>query len=227
MKKYTTLLLDADNTLLDFYAAEAAAIEKTCLRFGIPFSAEVASLYSAINDSMWKMLEKGEITRDLLKVRRFEKFIKQMGATADPKEVAAFYEDSLAQGAILLPGADALCKRLSQHYELYIVTNGLKNVQRRRFAACGLAPYFKDVFISEEFGSQKPEKAFFDGVFAKLAEKDKTKVCIIGDSMSSDILGGINAGIDTCWFCKDGGAETYTPTYKAADFDELLRLFIQ
>ncbi len=227
MKKYTTLLLDADNTLLDFYAAEAAAIEKTCRRFGIPFSAEVAALYSAINDSMWKKLEKGEITRDLLKVRRFEEFIKKMGATADPKEMAAFYEDSLAQGAILLSGADTLCERLSQHYELYIVTNGLKNVQRRRFAACGLVPYFKDVFISEEFGSQKPEKAFFDGVFAKIAEKDKTKVCIIGDSMSSDILGGINAGIDTCWFCKDGGAETYIPTYKAADFDELLKLFIQ
>lgn len=217
--------MDADNTLLDFYAAEAAAIEKTCRHFSVYFSPEVAALYSAVNDSMWKRLEKGEITRDILKVKRFEEFLAAMKSSADPQEVAVFYEASLAEGAILLEGADALCRELAGRYDLYIVTNGLKNVQRKRFAACGLAPYFKDVFISEDFGSQKPEKTFFDGVFAKIAEKDKTKVCIVGDSMSSDILGGINAGIDTCWFCKYGGEETYTPTYKAENFEALLKIF--
>ena len=122
--------------------------------------------------------------------------------------------------------AEELCKKLSEKYELYIVTNGIGTVQQSRLAKSGLLPYFKDVFVSEKIGSQKPEKKFFDFVFENISEKDKSKVVIVGDSMSSDILGGINAGIDTCFFNPLGREEVYSPTYAVKSFKELENIFI-
>ena len=118
-----------------------------------------------------------------------------------------------------------LFQRRRHNFELYIVTNGIATVQKSRLAKSGLLPCFKGVFISEEVGSQKPEKKFFDYILDKIPEKDKSKVIIIGDSMSSDILGGINAGIDTCFFNPWGRAEIYSPTYTAKSFDELYNIF--
>lgn len=226
MKKYTTLLFDADETLLDFPAAEKASLKKVCEKFGIAYSEEIRKTFSDINLALWKQLEKGLITRDLIKSRRFEQFADTLGISADPKEMAPFYVSNLAECAFLLDGADALCKKLSLDYDLYIVTNGIASVQKKRLAKSGLLPYFKSVFISEEVGSQKPEKKFFDYIFESIPEKNKSKTIIIGDSMSSDILGGINAGIDTCFFNPWGREEIYTPTYTAKSFEELENIFI-
>lgn len=225
LKKYSTLLLDADNTLLDFNAAERHSIKAACERFSIPFSEERATLYSKINLSLWKRHEKGEITRDQIKLFRFEEFIKTVGASVDPREMGAFYEATLATRGDLIPGAAELCRRLRPHYNMYMVTNGLATVQHSRLSASGLLPLFDRVFISEEYGSQKPEKAFFDRIFSEIKEKDKSRICIIGDSMSSDILFGINAGIDTCYFAPKGADEPYTPTYRAESFEKILKIF--
>lgn len=226
MRKYTTLLFDADDTLLDFGLAEATAIKNTCEAFGIPFSEEVGRLYSGINDALWKRLEKGEVTRDIIKIARFEQFVDALDACADAKNMADYYVEALSETGALLDGADELCCKLSKVYDMHIVTNGITYVQKKRFAKSGLAPYFKNCFISEECGSKKPDKEFFDYIFSQIGEKDKSKICIIGDSMSSDILGGINAGIDTCYFSPSRKEGPYTPTYQVASFSEIIELFL-
>lgn len=224
-QKYTTLLFDADNTLLDFFAAEARAIEITCKHFNIPFSKEVGKLYSDINDSFWKRFEKGEIKREEINVGRFAKFAQIMKSDVDATAMASFYVEELSNGNMIIEGADRLCEALSKKYDMYIVTNGHASVQKRRFGTSPLPQYFKKSFISEEIGRRKPEKEYFDLVFKELSEKDKSKICIIGDSMSSDILGGINAGIDTCFYNRLGLPKIYEPTYEVKNFDEMLELF--
>ncbi len=226
LKNYSTLLLDADNTLLDFYAAEKHSIKAACERFSIPFSDEKAALYSGINNSLWKRHEKGEVTKSEIKLFRFAEFILAVGSDADPREMGAFYEATLATRADLLPGAAELCQKLKSRYSLYIVTNGLAAVQHKRLEASGLLPYLDGVFISEEYGSKKPERLFFDRIFEEIPEKDKDRICIVGDSMSSDILGGINAGIDTCFFAPASAEEPYPPTYRAESFEEVLKIFL-
>ncbi len=226
MKKYSTILFDADETLLDFPAAEKASLEKVCEKFGIFYSEEIRATFSAINLALWKQLEKGLITRDLIRTRRFEQFAEHFGLKADPKEMAVCYVEQLSTFAFLLEGADKLCEKLSKEYDLYIVTNGIGTVQNDRLAKSGLLPFFSGVFISENIGSQKPNKKFFDYVLGNIPEKDKSKVIIVGDSMSSDILGGINAGIDTCFFNPSLREETYKPTYTATSFQSLENIFI-
>ena len=225
MKKYSTLLLDADNTIFDFTRAEANAIEITCKKLNIPFSKEVGRLYSKINDSLWKQLEKGEVTRNEIKVERFRQLKEMLSLDASAEEMAQTYIKELSLQCPIIEGAQDALKILSNRYDLYIVTNGNAPVQRSRMEKSGLMSYFKGVFISEELGSPKPEKQFFNKVFEAVKEKDKSRICIIGDSMSSDILGGINAGIDTCWFLKYKSEETYIPTYKAKNFEEVLKIF--
>ncbi|MBE6781290.1 MAG: noncanonical pyrimidine nucleotidase, YjjG family [Ruminococcaceae bacterium] len=225
MKKYTTLLLDADDTLLDFISAEASAIKTVCEKYNIPYSEEVRKTYSAINLNLWKKLEKGLITRKEIQLRRFIEFALYIGTDADPVCMARDYVEALSRGGMVLDGAKELCRDLSQKYTLYIVTNGITAVQESRLERSGLLPYFKDVFISEKFGSTKPEKRFFEAVFNLIDEKDLKNICIIGDSMSSDILGGINAGIDTCYF-NTTNEFTYAPTYHAKNFEEIRKIFL-
>lgn len=225
MKKYTTLLFDADNTLLDFTMAENRAIEATCIAYKIPFSSSVAQLYSSINDTFWKRFEKGEITRDVIKIGRFESFLSAVGSDAPPNEVAVYYMEQLANGGFLIKGAENMLKALSPLYDMYIITNGTSWIQKKRLALSGINKYFSGCFISEDMGCQKPEKAYFDYVVEHIPEKDKNKICIIGDSISSDILGGINSGIDTCYFSPKGKSDTYTPNYIVKNFDHILTLF--
>lgn len=227
MTKYTTLLFDADNTLMDFYAAEEAAIRSTCIAFGLAYTEATGRLYSAINDSFWKRFERGEIKREEIKVGRFREFANKLGTDTSPEKMATKYIEELAKGGMLLDGALPLCKKLSRKYTMYIITNGNSYVQKRRFAGSGLEPYFKAVFISEDMGAKKPDKAFFDKVLGQTDEKDKAKFCIIGDSMSSDILGGINAGIDTCFFNRTGEERLYQPTYEVSSFKEMEKLFYE
>lgn len=225
MKKYSTLLLDADNTIFDFTRAEANAIEITCKKHNITFSKDIGRLYSEINDALWKRLEKGEVTRNEIKIERFRQLKAKLSLTTSAEEMAQTYIKELSLQCPIIDGAEDALKTLSQRYSLYIVTNGNAPVQRSRMEKSGLSHYFKGVFISEELGCPKPEKQFFDKAFEAVEEKDRSKICIIGDSMSSDILGGINAGIDTCWFLMYESEELYAPTYKARSFEEILKIF--
>lgn len=199
MIKY--VLLDIDDTLLDFGKAEAAAIKKTFERIGIPATDEVIARYSEINNAQWSALEKGELTRQQVLVRRFDILFEELGIKDVPSEMAqASYEYLLGIGHYFIDGAVELLEALKDKYKLYIVSNGTACVQDSRLASAGIAPYFKDIFISERIGADKPSREFFDRAFSRIEGFEREKAIIVGDRLSSDILGGINAGITTCWF---------------------------
>lgn len=205
MIKY--VFMDIDDTLLDFGKAEAAAIKKTFERIGVPATPEVISRYSEINDEHWKMLERGELTREQVLVYRFDALFAELGIKNVPSEMAqASYEYLLGIGHYFVDGAEELLEALKDKYELYIVSNGNASVQDRRLKSAGIVPYFREVFISERVGFNKPSAEFFDACFERIPGFEKDKAIIVGDRLSSDILGGINAGVRTCWFNPKGEA---------------------
>ena len=197
--KYTYLLFDADNTLFDFHAGEKIAFQKALADFGFAETTEDYPLYSAINASLWKELEKGKITKDGIFATRFAKFLQETNRKADGNALNACYKAHLSEQAILLPNADALLQALTARgYRLFLITNGDKTVQNTRLQKSGLGRYFEKIFISEEIGAAKPDTRFFDAVANAIEGFDKEKAIVIGDSESSDILGANRYGIDAC-----------------------------
>ena len=184
--------------------------------------------YSEINDAMWKRLERGEISKAALREARFFEFCRTFGIETDVPRMANAYVTFLSQKTHLIDGAFEMCEALAEKYSLYIVTNGIKTVQRKRFAASRLAPLFSDVFISEELGFEKPHRGFFDAVAARIPDFSPSTALIVGDSLSSDIRGGRAAGIDTCWYnprgTKDG--EGLPITYEIQALQELAPLLL-
>lgn len=206
--RYPIILMDADDTLLDFTRAESCAIRDTLRPFGGDLE-RLAEEYSEINKQCWQAFERGEVDKGTMLERRFAILFRRYGISADPQATNDAYRGHLAGYSFVIPQAEALCRRLkARGHRLYIVTNGTADVQKPRFAASGLERYADGVFISEELGVQKPERGFFDLVFQALGQPDRRDCVILGDSPTSDMLGGERYGIDTCWFNprgKDGG----------------------
>lgn len=197
--KYDYLLFDADNTLFDFHAGEKNAFHKALTAFGFYESEGDYAHYAAINDSLWKKLEKGEITKDEIFAERFVRFLKETDRTGDGIALNACYKANLSCEAILFPNAKELLSALLQKgYRLFLITNGDKTVQNTRLELSGLGQYFEQIFISEEIGAAKPSKRFFDFVANAILGFEKEKALVIGDSESSDILGANRYGIDAC-----------------------------
>ena len=202
MIKY--VFLDLDDTVLDFHMAEAVALRKTMTHFGVtPTDARVAR-YSEINDAQWKKLETGELTRAEVKLRRFEIFFAELGVDCDAEAARQYYEAALGVGHYFMEGAEELLEALCGKYRLYIVSNGTTSVQNGRIASADIARYFDGIFLSEAIGYVKPQREFFDACFAKIPQFDSEQAIILGDSLTSDILGGIRAGIRTCWYNPKG-----------------------
>jgi 2-haloacid dehalogenase len=196
---YEFLLLDMDDTILDFKKAEYVALRKTLKSFGLEPTDAVCARYSQINQHYWEMLERKEVTREALKLGRFRDLFAEYGLTVDSLQCADRYIENLAETHDFLPGAEEALASLSPKYKLYLVSNGTTYVQAKRIENSGIAKYCKEIFISEQVGVDKPDKVFFDRCFAKIPGFCKEKAIIVGDSLTSDIQGGINAGIATCW----------------------------
>lgn len=195
------ILFDLDDTLFDFHRSERESLEQTLKSLGIIPNTEMIAYYSRVNDSQWKLLEKGKITREQVLVRRFEIFFEGIGKKGmDPVETRRRYEHNLSRSWYYIDGAEALLSELCRDYELYIVSNGTAAVQDGRIASSGIAKYFKDIFISQKIGCNKPDKRFFDLCLEKTDGLKKENALLIGDSLSSDIQGGKNAGIATLWY---------------------------
>ena len=193
------LFLDLDDTILDFHKAERIALSKTIRDFGIEPTEEVLGRYHVINKWHWEQLEKGLMTRAEVLVKRFAALFEEKGIDVDPEAVARAYEKNLGIGHYFLPGAEETVDRLSKEYRLFLASNGTASVQKGRMTSANLYRFFEKVFVSQEIGHNKPSKAYFDACFAQIPDFDPAEAMIVGDSLSSDIQGGINAGIKTCW----------------------------
>lgn len=195
------VLLDLDDTLLDFGQAERVAMRRVLGENGLPADDATLALYSRINDAYWKRFERGEIGRREVLVGRFRDFLAEEGASGlDPDAVQDRYETLLSEGHWFVPGAEALLDALAPTYDLYLASNGTERVQTGRLKSAGILPRFRGLFLSERIGAAKPSRAFFDAVFASLGEERRRGAVMVGDSLSSDIRGGIDAGLITVWF---------------------------
>lgn len=195
-----TLLFDLDNTLLDFDKAEANALTKALWDAGITVTEEMLSRYNKINLAQWKLLEQGKMTREEVKIRRFKLLFQEFDIKISPEDVAKHYQTYLGQGHYFIEGAEEVLEKLSTKYRIYVVTNGTLSVQRGRLESSGIKKYLQGIFISEEIGYNKPSVEYFNKCFTQIPDFKKENTVIIGDSLSSDIQGGINAGIKTIWF---------------------------
>lgn len=220
--KYDTVLFDADGTLLDFKRSEDEAVRNTMSEFGIVPTDGLVAKYSEINDSLWKALERGEIEKNVLLYHRFELFCEYFGYTCDAKGMARSYMQNLSKMSYLLDGAEELSKKLYGKVKLYIVTNGVEFIQKGRFSNCPITKYFDEIFISGVIGFEKPDINYFIKV-GEITALDKSKTLIVGDSLSSDIKGGISYGIDTCWYnpSSKSAPDEMNITFIASDFNSI------
>ncbi len=224
--KYTTLLIDVDDTLLDFLRCEENAFLKTCEEYNIKNGAKIYPRYSQINDNVWKELEQGLITRKEVVVVRFQRLFKEIGVDFDPAEFNLQYRKNLSGFYFFIDGAEDFLKKIKGKIQICAITNGIKFVQDIRLRESGLVNYFDKIFISEESGYAKPDRRFFDWAIEKINEQDRTKILMLGDSLTSDMKGGINAEIDTCWF-NPKNKENYLNlplTYTVKTYDEILKI---
>ena len=193
------LFLDLDDTILDFHKAERIAISKTIREFGVEPAEEILDLYHGINKWHWEQLELGTLTREEVLVNRFGVLFEKLGKTVDPVACARTYEKNLSQGHWFLPGAEEAVEALSKKYRLFLASNGTASVQKGRMTSANLYRFFERVFVSQEIGHNKPSVAYFEACFAQIPGFQKEKALMVGDSLTSDILGGKNAGLRTVW----------------------------
>jgi 2-haloacid dehalogenase len=221
------ILLDMDETILDFTKAEQVALTEALDSFGIAGDEEILTAYSKINKAQWQLLEQGLLRREVLLRRRFELLVQQYGWSVDPGQLAKTYEGNLTRGYYFMDGAEETLKELRKKYNLYLLSNGTSVVQHARIEGTGLEPYFKGIYISEDVGANKPDIEYFRRCFADIAQRrgrpvELSETVMVGDSLTSDIQGGRNAGVVTIWLSTgtvpSGGVQ---PDHIIADLRQL------
>ena len=220
MSRFTTILWDVDGTLLDFSYSQRYALKKCFRTAGKEITEEQIERYDQINNSFWRRLELGEVTKEQLLPGRFLQLFEEFDIRGI--DIALFlkeYQEALGSVFSFIDDSLTICKSLCGHVRQYVVTNGVSSTQRGKLKLSGLAETMDGVFISEEVGAPKPSKEFFDFCLGSVEEKDREKVLIVGDSLSSDIKGGVQAGIATCWYRPDGtgNSSQYRPDYEISD----------
>jgi len=223
-KHYPWLWFDADNTLFDYNRAESTALSNTFQLHGLPFDGNSMGTYREINKKLWHALEKGEIKQDELRVKRFDEFLLAVGQNGSPEAISDTYVDQLSQGAYLINGALEMLQQLRSRSRFALITNGLTSVQKGRLSRSPLKDFFEAIIISEEIGAAKPHVAFFEKAHEQTGQPPKSDILVVGDSLSSDIRGGVNFGVDTCWYNPHGESlpDGLTVTYEIQNLNELL-----
>lgn len=227
--KYEIILFDADETLYDFKKSEREAFKNTMLKFNINYDENYhLKIYKEINSALWKEFEQGLVTQEVLKIERFKRLSKALKIRFDENEFANSYIENLADASFLYDNSLELIETLNKSFKLAIVTNGLTSVQNKRIRQSNIAKFFDAIVISEEILIAKPNPKIFEHTLKLMNFSDKSKVLMIGDSLSSDIQGGINFGIDTCWYNPNKiiNETSIKPTYEISNFDELKLLLL-
>ena len=224
---YKFLLFDLDHTLLDFDAAEDVALSHLLKEEGVEDIQAYKDYYVPMNKTLWKDLELKKITKQELVNTRFAKLFAHFGIEKDGAYLAERYQFFLSKQGQIFPGVEDLLKKLiHQGFELYAATNGITFIQTGRLEQSGIAPYFKEIFISEQLHTQKPDASFYEKIGARIPNFDKNQTLMIGDSLSADIQGGNNAGIDTIWYNPHHleNKSLAQPTYEVDSYQALLEI---
>lgn len=224
MSNFTTVLWDVDGTLLDFIYSQRYALTKCFQTIGREINEEILNRYSEINDSFWKRLELGEITKEQLLTGRFIQLFKEYDI--QDVDVEAFrkeYQEGLGSVYSYIDDSLTICQSLQGKVKQYVVTNGVTSTQLNKLKLSGFYDIMEALFISEQIGAPKPHKEYFDYCLAQIGEKDKSKILLVGDSLSSDIKGGVNAGIPTCWYRAEGteNKTEFQPDYEISDLHQI------
>jgi 2-haloacid dehalogenase len=221
---YSWLFFDADGTLFDFDLAEKLALSSVLFDLGQPLSDEAHQNYQRINKELWLAFEEGKVTQAEIKTQRFERWLESLNIHADIEKVSRDYLLYLSQQGPLLENALEIIQTLSKQYKMLLLTNGLKEVQRPRFNASVLEPYITDIIVSGEVGFAKPDPRIFEAAFKTIGNPSKNEVLMIGDSLSADIQGGINYGLDTCWYNPVKVGSSLPITHTIHDLRQLLEI---
>ena len=228
MSKYKYLLWDIDGTILNFEKAEKRAIRTLFEKFNLgECTDEMLSHYIEINKKYWKLLECGKMKKERILVERFEEFFEKEGIRTDvASEFNKAYQLALGDTIVFNDDALDMIKAQKKNYQIIIVTNGTAIAQKKKLERSGLDKIADNIFISEEVGYEKPSIHFFERVKAKAGIDDVSQAVIIGDSLTSDIQGGVNAGIDTCWYNpkEDVNDTNLKPTYIIKNLHELCEI---
>ena len=225
--KYEILLFDADNTVLDFDKSEEQALQRAFSETGLQFNQTVLQIYRKNNIYQWQLFEQGKLTKPQVLINRFVETFKELNLSLDKVEVVSnLYEEYLKLGFFVVPHAVEVLEQLQAKCKLYVVSNGVAEIQNSRMKGSGLEKYFLQRFVSEEVGYPKPQVEYFDYCFKHIDGFDNSKTLIIGDSLTSDIQGGVNAGIDTCWFnpWHNANNSKLTPTYEISDLRQIVEI---
>ena len=225
--KYKYIFLDVDNTILDFSACELNAHKKVSQSYNLPWNVSLYNAYNKINDEWWKKFERGECSKPEIGVGRFKDYLTIVKSSISPGDFNSSYLEALAEGRFVIDGANEFVKKLyNLGYTIYIATNGNYSVQKKRLENQAFMKYVSDVFISEKLGYPKPTKEFFEGARKQACINFASDTIIIGDSLTSDIKGGINAGFDTCWYNPNNLENTLNIpiTYTVKSYDEILKI---
>lgn len=222
-QRYDVILFDADRTLFDFDQSQRLALLEVYESAGIPRTEKMIQTYVKLNGRLWGRFDRGEVSLDELVQVRFRSFLEQIGVTGrDPDEMNQQYIAALGRNSILLPGAEELCAALAPHCRLYIVTNGIQEAQEGRLKRSPIRKYIEKMYISGVMGVRKPEAAYFRMVCddLQITPEQRRRTVIVGDSLASDIQGGINAGLDSIWYNPKGkhNDSPVQPTWEADSF---------
>jgi YjjG family noncanonical pyrimidine nucleotidase len=226
MNRYTWLLFDADGTLFDYDKAETFALQRSFRQSDMPFEPHYLSTYRRINHQIWIDFEHGKITAERLKTKRFELLFDELHVDVDARKFSNHYLVNLSKATFLIDNAEEIVETLADTHHIAIITNGLTNVQYPRLKESVLAPYIEATIISEEVGVAKPDSQIFEIAFEQMQHPARDEVMIIGDSLTSDMQGGYNYGIDTCWFNPANAPNSFAfqPTYEIHALSDLLNI---
>lgn len=215
MKDYRLVFIDADDTLFDYKRSERHALTQTCQEYNIQADDQLLSDYSKINKQLWLDYENNLINHETLRTERFKRLFRLKGFDINERAFSKSYIDHLADTSFLFDDAEETCGYLHAKYIIVVITNGIRRVQTKRLAASKINRYVDHVIVSEDALYSKPNIGIFQYAEKITAYNQKDAMIIVGDSLSSDILGGINYGIDTCWLNKDNAVAIgqIQPTY--------------
>jgi len=220
------IIFDADGTLFDYDAAEFNALKNAFGSFNLPFSDNYLNIYRQFNKVLWEEFERGKISIPLLKIKRFELLLNKLNIKNEPQLFSSIYLDQLSLRHDLINGADEILQRLSGKIGLVLMTNGIKEVQRSRLNLSTIEGYFSDIIISDEVGVAKPDGRIFEIAHSRMSLPNKNTVLMVGDNLGSDIKGGVEFGIETCWYNPDQVKieSSIKATYEIKDLSEILKI---